>query len=127
VSVRALVVDDDDDIRFLTAIALTSTAGWEVVSAASGEEALALAREQVPDVVLMDLMMPGMDGVTTTARMRERPETADVPIVLFTARAAIEGSSAPWDDADISGVLTKPYDPMRLAEAVTDLLGWDRP
>ncbi|GAA1916234.1 response regulator [Nocardioides lentus] len=122
-TVFALVVDDDDDIRYLTGVSLEATAGWEVVTAASGAEALSEALARTPDVVLLDLMMPEMDGLATVERMRAEPTLVDVPVILFTAKASV-GDDAPWEGADISGVLGKPYDPMQLAGNVRGLLGW---
>jgi CheY-like chemotaxis protein len=118
-----LVVDDDDDIRFLTTIALETTAGWEVLNASDGAEAVEVAAGRRPDVVLLDLMMPGMDGLATTDALRAQPETADVPIILLTAKAAA-GGAVPWEGAAISGALTKPFDPMSLAAQVSEILGW---
>jgi len=120
---RVLVVDDDDDIRFLTTIALETTAGWEVLNASSGAEAVEVAAEQRPDVVLLDLMMPGMDGLATTAALRAQPTTADLPVILLTAKEGT-GGAVPWDGAPISGALAKPFDPMSLAARVSELLGW---
>ncbi|WP_299052931.1 response regulator [uncultured Nocardioides sp.] len=120
---RVLVVDDDDDIRFLITIALETTAGWEVVVATGGAEAVALAAERQPDAILLDLMMPGMDGLATTEALRAQPSTAQIPVILLTAKAAA-GGEVPWEGAAISGALTKPFDPMTLAADVSALLGW---
>jgi CheY-like chemotaxis protein len=83
---KVLVVDDDEDIRLLSELALRRIGGWEVAVASSGEEALERAREQKPDVILLDVMMPRIDGPTTLAMLREEPSTANVPVIFLTAK-----------------------------------------
>lgn len=118
----ALVVDDDPDIRQLVELALGRVGGWDVVTAASGPEALVLAREHHPEVVLLDLSMPGMDGVETAGRLLADPDTATIPVVLVTARGL--GGEEPWAGLDVAGVVEKPFHPMTLADEVSALLGW---
>jgi CheY-like chemotaxis protein len=118
-----LVVDDDDSIREITRIALEMVGGWQVVVAAGGREALSLATEHPVDAVLLDVMMPEMDGPTTFRHLRERPETADLPVVLLTAKVQT-GDHQVWDGMDVAGVISKPFDPMTLAGDVAALLGW---
>jgi len=121
----ALVVDDDDDIRMITSLTLRRVAGWEVLTASGGQEGIDLARERRPDVVLMDLMMPGMDGVTAAKLLLDDPATADIPIVLLTAKASISGTQPPWDGLPIAGVVSKPFNPRSLADEVGALVGWE--
>ncbi|WZH51518.1 MAG: response regulator [Nocardioides alkalitolerans] len=120
----ALVVDDDDDIRLLVELALTSFAGWQVVTATDGREAVAAAREHRPSVVLMDVMMPEMDGLAAAATLLADPETADIPIVLVTAKLTVPGEPAPWEHLAVAGVIAKPFDPVGLADEVRALVGW---
>lgn len=121
----ALVVDDDDDIRMITALTLRRVAGWEVHTASGGQEGVDLAREKRPDVVLMDLMMPGMDGTTAARLLLDDPATADIPIVLLTAKASIVGATPPWDGVGVAGVISKPFNPRTLAGEIGELLGWE--
>ncbi len=105
---RALVVDDDADIRTVLQLTL-SHAGFEVIEAGEGEEALRLAKAERPDVVLLDVMMPGRDGIAVLRSMRTDPRTANIPVLLLTARAqphdAVSGLDAGADD-----YITKPFD-----------------
>lgn len=116
-----LVVDDDDDVREITRLAMELSGRWSVLSASSGTAALTLAREHDPDVVLLDVMMPGMDGPTTFRRMQEDPATADVAVILLTAKVQA-GQHQLWDDLAVSGVIPKPFDPTRLASQVEEIL-----
>ncbi|GAA1914036.1 response regulator [Nocardioides marmoribigeumensis] len=119
-----LVVDDDDSVREITQLSLEAVAGWQVRAAGSGSRALEMLRERRPEVVLLDVMMPGMDGPTTFRAMQADPELRDVPVVLLTAKVRM-GSVQPWDDLGVAGVIAKPFDPMSLAHEVSALVGWD--
>lgn len=116
-----LVVDDDDDVREITKLAMELSGRWSVLSAGNGPVALTLVREHEPDVVLLDVMMPGMDGPTTFRQMQEDPATADVPVILLTAKVQV-GQRQVWDDLDVAGVISKPFDPTTLAGRVEDIL-----
>ncbi|OUZ12674.1 hypothetical protein BHE97_00150 [Aeromicrobium sp. PE09-221] len=120
----ALVVEDDSSIRALTEIALTRLAGWRVITAERGRTAIDLAREHRPSVILMDLMMPEMDGVEAARILLGDAATADIPVVLLTARPTFGDEDPPWAGVDIRGVIAKPFDPMSLARQVADLVGW---
>jgi len=120
---RLLVVDDDDDIRALARIALERLGGHEVRDAASGQAALDAAAESAPDAIVIDVMMPGMDGPETVRRLRADPRTAEIPVVLLTAKVQAADRRF-FADLDVQGVLPKPFDPLRLAADVADRLGW---
>jgi CheY-like chemotaxis protein len=121
-----LVVDDDDAIREITQVALELVAGWGVRTAGGGVEALELAARHHPDAVLLDLMMPDMDGLTTFRHLQENPVTRDIPVILVTAKAQV-GDRQAWDGLPVAGVISKPFDPMTLAADVAALLGWPAP
>ncbi len=115
---RILLVDDDDDLRQLFRLCLEAHGLFEVICAASGEEALALSARQPPDLVLLDLCMPGMDGVATLARLRARSETARIPAVLMTA-----AGGRPIADRHLwAGILEKPFDALGLAGELLRIL-----
>lgn len=120
---RVLVVDDDDAIREVAQMALEMVAGWQVDLAASGEEALDISRAAPPDALLLDVMMPTMDGPTVVAALRADARTHDIPVVLLTAKVQ-PAERRRWEGLGVAGVLAKPFDPLRLAEEVSDLLGW---
>ena len=118
-----LVVDDDDDIRTVTRIALEKIAGWTVLLAPDGPTALELARLHQPDAVLLDMMMPGMDGLTTFDHLEADPLTQAIPVILFTAKRNVGGATA-WGTRAIRGVVPKPFDPLGLPEQLTRMLRW---
>ncbi|HZY20277.1 MAG TPA: response regulator [Ramlibacter sp.] len=114
---RVLLVEDDADIRTIAALALETVGGLTLQACASGAEALACAPAFGADLLLLDVMMPGMDGPTTLARLRELPATATTPVVFMTAK--VQGSEiAHYRSLGAVGVITKPFDPMSLANEV---------
>lgn len=122
---RVLVVDDDDAIREIARASLELVAGWDVQVASNGAEAVDLCRASPPDAVLLDVMMPTMDGPTTFARLQANPRTRGVPVVLLTAKVQpVERRR--WHDLGVAGVIAKPFDPRGLPGEVADLLGWSR-
>jgi CheY-like chemotaxis protein len=121
---RVLVVDDDDHIREVATLALEVVGGWHVISTSSGDDAAEIARREHPDAVLLDVMMPGVDGPSTIARLRENPATADIPVILLTAKnLAVDRRD--FSQLVVAGMIAKPFDPMTLAGEVAGLLGWD--
>ena len=118
-SFRALIVDDDPDLLALLRLTLEYMAGWQIFSASSAVEGLEMARDLVPDVVLVDLMMPEMDGYEFGRRLKSDPTTAGVPLVLLTART--EFDEVRLAEAGVAGVLFKPFQPERLAQQVLEL------
>ena len=119
-----LVVDDDDSVREVTVMSLEIVGGWQVLHADGGRAALELARAHRPDAVLLDVMMPEMDGPTTLRHLRADPATRDIPVVLLTAKV-MAGDREEWDGLAVQGVIAKPFDPMRLHVEVARLLGWE--
>ncbi len=119
---KVLVVDDEPDIRRVIALSLAHFAGWQVVQAASGEEALALAGAEQPDVVLLDVTMPGMDGRQTLAALRADPRTANIPVVFATARVRPNDVDE-WRTLGARGHIAKPFDPTTIARQISALVG----
>jgi len=120
---RILIVDDEDDIREVATMSLEVIGGYEVRTASSGAEALELAAADPPDAILLDVMMPGMDGPTTFRRLQEAEGTAAIPVVLLTAKVQ-SADRRIFEDLGVAAVLTKPFDPMQLAAQLADALGW---
>ncbi|WP_077147511.1 response regulator [Sphingopyxis sp. KK2] len=118
---RVLYIDDEDDIREVAEMALELDPGFEVRTCASGQEGLAAAREWQPRLILLDVMMPELDGPGVLERLRQDPATAAIPVVFITARTQaheverLRGLGA-------RGVLAKPFDAMALAGQVRALL-----
>lgn len=113
-SLRILYVDDEADIREVAKLALELDPEIEVRTCASGEEALEVTSVWQPQLILLDVMMPGMDGPTTLARLRERAETADIMILFITARTQAHEVER-FLALGAAGVIAKPFDPMTLA------------
>ena len=118
---RILYVDDEEDIREVAAMAIGLDPELEVRTCGSGAEALVEAAAWQPDLILLDVMMPGMDGPTTFARLREREETASIPVVFITARTQAQEVEG-YRRLGARGFIAKPFDPMALAGTVKDHL-----
>jgi CheY-like chemotaxis protein len=116
---RALIVDDDPDLLALMRLTLEYMGGWQIYSASSAAEGLEMARNLVPDVILVDLMMPEMDGYEFGRRLKLEPTTAGVPLVLLTARTELD--EVRLAEAGVAGVLFKPFQPETLAQQVREL------
>jgi two-component system alkaline phosphatase synthesis response regulator PhoP len=117
-----LVVDDEHDIRVVARLGLQMFAGWRVLTADSGAECLITAEAEQPDVILLDWMMPHMDGPTTFIRLRETARTSHIPVIMLTAKTQAADTRLLMD-MGVQGVLAKPFDPTRLGEQVSACLG----
>lgn len=118
---RVLYVDDEPDIREIAALSLGLDPTLEVRTAASGAAALALMNEWLPDVALLDVMMPVMDGPALLGHIREIEHYAALPVIFITARAQ-RSELQNFATLDAAGVIAKPFDPMTLASRVRELL-----
>jgi DNA-binding response OmpR family regulator len=115
-----LVADDEEDIRALVAFRL-KRAGYEVITASDGEEALLLATSRLPDLAVLDMMMPKATGLEVTRSMREQATTKDIPVILLTARAQ-EADVARGFEAGADDYVKKPFSPQDLQTRVQALL-----
>ena len=120
---RVLVVDDDELILEVAQMSLEMVGGWTVITAADGQLALDCARTELPDAIVMDVMMPNMDGPTAAVALRADPVTAGIPIVLLTA-SVLAAERAVLAALPVAGVLRKPFDPMLLPAELSAILGW---
>lgn len=120
-----VLVEDDDTMRMVTQLALKTIGGWDVISFASGEEALAMAQTLKPDLLVLDVAMPGMTGPQTLQRMRALPELAKTPVVFLTAstRAAEVTSYRAHGALD---VIAKPFDPRQMCQRIAAVLSTPR-
>jgi CheY-like chemotaxis protein len=119
---KVMIVDDDEDIRLICELALRRIGRWEVVAVASGEEALAQASSERPDVILLDVMMPGIDGPTTLERLLDCPETQDIPVIFLTAKAQ-KPEVDRYMTLGAAGVICKPFDLNSLTHEVRSIVG----
>ena len=117
---RILMLDDDPDLLGVVVLALSGLGGYTVEACAFPAEGLERARSFAPDLILLDVMMPGMDGFTTLQALRRIETTVDTPVVLVTA--VVEPSDlALYDELGVAGVVPKPFDPGTLPETLEEL------
>lgn len=121
-----LIVDDENDIREVGQLALEVASDWRVIAASSGAEGIEQARTERPDAILLDVMMPGMDGPTTLANLRDDPQTREIPVIFLTAKVRTSDRTNLLSLGAVA-VLAKPFDPMSLADQVSEALGWSIP
>ena len=120
---RILIIDDEEDIRQVAALSLETVAGWEIMTASSGAEGIRRAAAEKPDAILLDVMMPEMDGPTTFGELQKNPAAAGIPVVLLTAK--VQGADQRrFASLGVAAVLFKPFDPLTLAQQISDALGW---
>jgi CheY-like chemotaxis protein len=122
---RILVVDDEEHIREIAAVSLELTHHWKISMAGSGAEALRIAREVQPDAILLDVMMPEMDGPTTFRHLQEDPATKHIPVIFLTAKVQT-GDRRRFSDLGVQFMIAKPFDPLTLSTQVADALEWER-
>ena len=118
-----LLVDDEDDIREVAQMCLEEIGHWRVIACASGAEALPLAATAQPDAILLDVMMPEMDGPATVDRLRANPATAAIPVILLTAKVQAMDRKK-FAALGVSAILAKPFDPLLLPGEIAQALGW---
>jgi CheY-like chemotaxis protein len=122
-SKRILIVDDEEDVRAIAQLGLEMGAGWQVLAASSGKEAIAMAADQQPDAILLDMMMPDMDGRETLSQLKANPKTNAIPVILVTAKAQPTDRES-FATLDIVAVFAKPFRPLKLADEVKTALQW---
>lgn len=120
---RILIIDDEYDIRAVAQLTLKAVGGWDVSIAASGQEGLAKASDEQPDVILLDVMMPDMDGIETLRALQANPATHTIPIILMTAKVQA-AEQRRFAELEIAGIITKPFKAMKLPGQIAKLLGW---
>ncbi len=116
---RILYVEDEPDIQAVAKIALETVGGFELRVCSSGEEAIQDPISFAPDLILLDVMMPGMDGPTTLAELRKMPELANIPVIFMTAKVQPQ-EVAHFKSLGAIEVIAKPFDPMTLAQTIRD-------
>lgn len=119
---KALVVDDEEDVRHVARLSLGRLGGMQVIEAASGGEGIARAKSDHPDFILLDMMMPGMDGAATFHALRSCEDTAIIPVVFLTAKS-MTADLQRLTELGARGVITKPFNARTLASEVKAILG----
>lgn len=130
---RILVIDNEQYIQEVTQICLETVAGWQVITASSGIEGLSKAEKEQPDAILLDLIMPEMDGLMTFDKLQENPLTCKIPVIFLTARISTASESCDFSSGGgksdrnrrkITTAIPKPFNPLELANQISELLGW---
>ncbi len=120
---RILVIDNEPYIQEVTQISLETVARWEVLTAGSGKEGLVVAEREQPDAILLDVMMPDMDGPTTFQQLQNNPMTCRIPVILLTAKVQ-DSDRQRYKEMGMTATIAKPFDPLQLASQITEALGW---
>ncbi len=115
------MVDDDAYIRRIAEIALRKVGKWDVLMASSGKEALAMLANEIPDVILLDVTMPGLDGPATLAELKALDSSSAVPVIFLTGHVMTDEVAA-YRKLGVAGVISKPFDPLKLAEDIRRIL-----
>ena len=120
---HVLIVDDDDGIREVAKMSLELVAGWHVTTATNGADGIAAARAEPPDGILLDVMMPGLDGPATLAALRADGAIGATPVIFLTAKVQASERTR-FAELDVAGLIAKPFDPMTLHAQIAELFGW---
>lgn len=118
---RVLIIDDEEDTREIAKMSLSILGGLDVIDAENGKEGIEVASRERPDVILLDMMMPIMDGPSTLEALRSNDVTRDIPVIFLTAKA-MTSEIEKLKRMGARGVLTKPFDPTTLASQVQAIL-----
>lgn len=122
-ALRILVIDDEDDIREVAQLCLEMVGGWEVLTAGSGSEGLTQAVAEQPDAILLDVMMPNMDGLATLRHLQANIVTQHIPVILLTAKVQ-SADQHRFAELGVTAMIVKPFNPLNLASQVAKALGW---
>jgi two-component system, OmpR family, response regulator len=118
---KILLVDDEPDIRTIGQMSLQMVGKWEVMMAASGIDALLLLQTEKPDLILLDVMMPILDGPATLAKLKQSPETANIPVIFMTAKVQRQEIEH-YLQLGVCGVISKPFDPIQLPQEILTII-----
>ncbi len=121
---RILIVDDEDRLRELVQACLEDLAGWETLTVASGEDCLQLLQTETVNAILLDVSMPGMDGVAVYKQLQANSTTQSIPVILLTAKV-LPSDRAKFTQMGVTGIIAKPIEPTTLVVEVAEILGWD--
>ncbi|MBW4564096.1 MAG: response regulator [Mojavia pulchra JT2-VF2] len=120
---RILVIDNEQYIQEVAKICLETVAAWEVVTANSGQEGIIQAEVCQPDAILLDVMMPDMDGITTFEKLQANPATKAIPVILLTAKIQASDRRR-YAQMGMATAIAKPFNPLELAAQIAASLGW---
>ncbi|HBC41915.1 MAG TPA: two-component system response regulator [Pseudanabaena sp.] len=118
-----LLIDDEPNLAMVIAVCLESFKGWSVRVSNSGKEALSIVESLKPDAILLDVMMPEMDGIQVYQQLQANTHTRSIPVILLTAK--IQNSDREqFTQLGVAGMIAKPFDPLAIADQIAQLLNW---
>jgi two-component system, OmpR family, alkaline phosphatase synthesis response regulator PhoP len=120
---RILIIDDEYDLTFIISTCLEEFGTWETLTTQSPHEAMTLAQTEQPDAIILDVMMPDMDGITLFNCLKSEPNTQAIPVILMTAKVQSSDLEL-FHSLGVKGVIGKPFDPLTLVEQITEILQW---
>ncbi|GAB4238046.1 MAG: response regulator [Stanieria sp.] len=118
-----LLIDDEETIQEVVQVGIEIEVGWEVLIASSGLEGIAVAQTQQPDAILLDVMMPELDGISTLSQLQANPKTQSIPVIFLTAKVQAAEKNQ-LQGLGVAGVITKPFNSMTLASRIASILQW---
>ncbi|MEP1078715.1 response regulator [Leptolyngbya sp. PL-A3] len=119
---RILLIDDEETIQTVVQFGIQMTAGWQVLTASSGEEGVAIARTHQPHAILLDLIMPEMNGVATFKELKAHAEIQHIPVIFLTAQTHTHGEE--WQSLPVDGMIPKPFNALELPSKIAHILNW---
>lgn len=120
---RILIVDDEESIQTVVQFGIQMVADWDVLIASSGPQGIKTACDESPDAILLDVMMPDMDGIATFKALQSDPQTSQIPVIFLTAKAQTS-EKRQFNDLGVSGVITKPFNSLDLPDQIVKMLDW---
>ena len=120
---RILLIDDEETIQEVVQVGIEIEAGWQVAIASSGSEGINLAQTQQPDAILLDVMMPDMDGISTLSNLKADAKTCSIPVIFLTAKTQASEKNQ-LQNLGVVDVITKPFNSMTLASQIAKILRW---
>jgi two-component system, OmpR family, alkaline phosphatase synthesis response regulator PhoP len=120
---QVLIIDDEEAIQTIVRVGLNMAAGWEVITASAGAEGIIRAQAEQPDLILLDVMMPEMDGIATFKELRQHADTQSIPVIFLTAKAQASDQHL-LHNTGANGVITKPFNSLDLAQQICTVMDW---
>ena len=121
---QILLIDDEETIQEVVQAGIEIEAGWQVAIASSGSEGINLAQTQKPDAILLDVMMPDMDGISTLSNLKADAQTCSIPVIFLTAKTQVAEKNQ-LQSLGVVDVITKPFNSMTLASQIAKILQWE--
>ncbi|WP_414586392.1 response regulator [Scytonema sp. PCC 10023] len=122
---RILVIDDEKNLCTIIKTCLEYLGGWQVLTSTEASNGLLLASTQLPDAILLDVIMPNINGLTVLTALQSHPRTRTIPVILLTAQVEMQDLKQ-YAQLSIAGVIAKPFDPLKLAVQMAEVLEWER-